>query len=1592
MGLFIRVICVLFFIGLAKPSAIFAQDNGAHETEKKLVKAAAEYFEQEDFTQAAPLYSQLLSLYPRDPNYNYRYGTCLLFTQADKSKALKYLQFSIKQSSVENLAYYYLGRAMHLNYRFNQAEYYYEKFGKMASTAELKKYPVTHLIEMCNNAKELLSKLHGLDVLRKRQLGTANYIAGYDMHGNRGALIFEPDEFKTKLDKQKKLNSLMYLTPDKSQAFFSSYGNVEKTGKDIYVVKRKFDGTWGTPENIGTVINTSFDEDYPVYDVPRHTLYFSSKGHNSMGGYDIFESVYKDSSKTWSEPVNLDFPINTPDDDILFVPDTSGETAFFSSTRSSPQGTIDVYKIIPHLHPPESVVVEGTLYGDDKIPITCKITVQDTKTNKIIQAYTADGKYSFNLPNGGSYNFIIETSNHKPQSKLLVLPVEETSEAIKEDIKFDSSGTVQIKNVPEEMSNDSDSQIAVNYIQHQAQMDVNIDTNSMQNLVAKNQSGTPNTKPQDKMSNGNTNSSGATNTESDVQLAQEEQQLNTKAAKAMDFAGDKMEEAEQMEAQAKGILSHSGENADSVTTAQNLLSQSKISEEEGMEAYQLASEYKSGATQMEMNKNKQATGNNSEAPTVRLSPGDLIRMQAQQVKEDSFQVISTNAQLTQDITALQQVSQNYIIQAGQTNDSQKKIALLQQADDLSKSKEEKKQELKENNGQLQQLHEEYTWLNSKAIKADSMYTASANKGGRANNTNSISQDVLQQEINAYTSTYSYNEDSTANTNDSAYLSKTIATKNSKYRHSKGVTRTSQASNITTTPDTTASPVIAANNPTSNSSTTNSTIESQTQVANTNTIAPIATASPVVTPSTANSTSDQNAQVANTNASAPSTTTSTSDNQNPQIANTNTTTPATTTNPVVATTTTTNSTSDNQNIQAANTNTTAPVATTNPVVTPSSTNTTSDNQNPQIANTNTTTPATTTNPVVATTTTTNTTSDNQTQVANTNTTTPATTTNPVVATTTNSTSDNQTQVANTNTTAPATTTSADVTLPNLQAANTNTTTPMSPIVTPSTTTSTSDNQNIQAANTNTTAPVATTNPVVATTTNSTSDNQTQVANTNTTTPATTTNPVVATTNSTSDNQSTQVANTNTTTPVASADNPPPVNSSITNSTSDNQSTQVANTNTTTPVVDNNNSAATSTNNNSTSENQSVEAGSIQKNATIFTEPHRSAYSASKPIPMDPPLPTGLIFNIQVGAFRNPIPQDLFRGFEPVIALKGKDGFIRYSTGLYDSFDTAKIVLRKVRSLGYPDAFIIAFYNGKRISMAEALAKLGSSPAIATTGQNNGNGSNVTTNDNSQAANNVSLPNSGEEVAIAENTIAPSKNALINERRRDQKAIKDTVPPDATSMATIKGLVYTVQVGSFSKRKGFIRLRKIKQLYTWTDDNGTVKYNSGTYSSVADAQAARDIIRANTSVKDAFVTAYYNGKRVNPALYKGKISSANTIVSQGAETKNNSDSTEENNPFSIVSKMNVIYSVQIASYTGELPVDEANKILKYASEGIIPYKQETGVTAYYAGTFNDYKSAEKLQKKFLKEGFQNAFIVAYYHGKRISFEEAQAIINK
>ncbi|NSW44407.1 MAG: PD40 domain-containing protein [Bacteroidales bacterium] len=326
---------------------VHAQTNDDKITEQK----AFQYFQEKNYSEALPLFSQLLSLYPKDDRYNLHYAACLIETNQLIEKAIKYLQFADSKSN-DPIIKYYLGRAYHLNYHFKEAIENYNAFQQLATSKLVKELQVEKLIEMCQNGLDLIKFISDLTVVDNRRIKSENYFYSYDLKEFDGKLVIKPKELKSSIDKKEEPVNMVIFLPNKSNVvYYGSYGNNKNNGRDIYRIERLPDGKWSKPENIGNIINTPYDEDYPFLHSDGKTLYFSSKGHNSMGGYDIFKSEFDSTAMTWTKPINLDFPINTPYDDYLYITDKDNFYAYFTSNRETRDNNITVYKIIVDKNP-----------------------------------------------------------------------------------------------------------------------------------------------------------------------------------------------------------------------------------------------------------------------------------------------------------------------------------------------------------------------------------------------------------------------------------------------------------------------------------------------------------------------------------------------------------------------------------------------------------------------------------------------------------------------------------------------------------------------------------------------------------------------------------------------------------------------------------------------------------------------------------------------------------------------------------------------------------------------------------------------------------------------------------------------------------------------------------------------------------------------------------------------------------------------------------------------------------------------------------------------------------------------------------------
>lgn len=153
--------------------------------------------------------------------------------------------------------------------------------------------------------------------------------------------------------------------------------------QDLYICRKLPDGKWANPINMGTTINTPYNEAYPYLKDNGYTLYFSSTGHNSMGGYDLFKSTFDLSKKEWSKPINLGYPLNTPDDNLNISFSENNKYAYVATHRKDSEGDLDIYRVDFTNKPPSFTVIKGFVLDADsnlfQHPLTIEIFEASTE-------------------------------------------------------------------------------------------------------------------------------------------------------------------------------------------------------------------------------------------------------------------------------------------------------------------------------------------------------------------------------------------------------------------------------------------------------------------------------------------------------------------------------------------------------------------------------------------------------------------------------------------------------------------------------------------------------------------------------------------------------------------------------------------------------------------------------------------------------------------------------------------------------------------------------------------------------------------------------------------------------------------------------------------------------------------------------------------------------------------------------------------------------------------------------------------------------------------------------------------------------------
>lgn len=225
----------------------------------------------------------------------------------------------------------------------------------------------------------------------------------------------------------KYLESTASITPDGKTVYFASDRQGGLGGMDIYKIELQANGSWGPAVNLGAPINSKDNEDAPYIHPDKKTIFFTSDGHNTMGGRDIFFS--KLINNKWTRPENMGYPINTTANDNYFTLIADGTRGYFSSDRKGGLGEQDIY----FMNMPEGAssipltMIKGRiLNAETGKPMPTKIYLIDNETNKKLDfVYDPDpetGNYLIILPPAKNYDMVIESEGFLPYTLNINVP------------------------------------------------------------------------------------------------------------------------------------------------------------------------------------------------------------------------------------------------------------------------------------------------------------------------------------------------------------------------------------------------------------------------------------------------------------------------------------------------------------------------------------------------------------------------------------------------------------------------------------------------------------------------------------------------------------------------------------------------------------------------------------------------------------------------------------------------------------------------------------------------------------------------------------------------------------------------------------------------------------------------------------------------------------------------------------------------------------------------------------------------------------------------------------------------------------------
>lgn len=264
----------------------------------------------------------------------------------------------------------------------------------------------------------------------------------------RGDDWTKPERLKGDVNKKDSWEGSCSLSANGKILYFSSDREGGMGARDIYKAELQPDGSWGNVQNLAD-INTVYNDDAPFIHPDGITLYFSSEGHSSIGGYDVFSSTLNDG--IFSPPINLGFPINTVDDNRYFVLAADGKTGYYSGGGENSIGEQDIFKIITgKIEKPVLALLLGKVYFNDVETGSYMNLYNRTNDFELEGSFKSNeetGKYVMALK-PGSYEIEVELDNGQIVKDSINLEQITEYVVLKKDFRIYSDSNLITQNDP----------------------------------------------------------------------------------------------------------------------------------------------------------------------------------------------------------------------------------------------------------------------------------------------------------------------------------------------------------------------------------------------------------------------------------------------------------------------------------------------------------------------------------------------------------------------------------------------------------------------------------------------------------------------------------------------------------------------------------------------------------------------------------------------------------------------------------------------------------------------------------------------------------------------------------------------------------------------------------------------------------------------------------------------------------------------------------------------------------------------------------------------------------------------------------------